>query len=144
MATPTITLDPRLYLPPEFWEREIALLARDHHTWDKVMAERVLGQAIAYLVTAMQSEAVGLGCGELVDEGVHQLILDTRIYREFCARHNKDGEFLDHVPYIDRKADGSVMRTAEAISEFGFPVDWPLWEKDAASCTPCAPGQKCH
>lgn len=136
MATPTITRDPRSYVSPEVWDREIALLVRDHHMWDTVMAERVLGQAIAYLITAMQSGTPGLGCGELVDEGVHQLILDTKIYREFCQRHY--GQFLDHIPYIKRKADGSVMRTAQAVAAFGFAVDWPLWEKDASNCTPCS------
>ncbi|MDH6113732.1 hypothetical protein P3T36_007510 [Kitasatospora sp. MAP12-15] len=142
MAAPTVTRDPHTYLSPQEWEREIQLLTRDHHDWDIVMAERVFCQAVAYLITVMQSDVVGVGCGELVDEGVHQLILDTKIYREFCDRHY--GKFLDHIPYIDRKADGTVMRTAEVIAAFGFAVDWPLWEKDAAKCSPCAPGQKCH
>jgi hypothetical protein len=82
-------------------------------------------------------------CGRIVDIAVHVFILDTRNYREFCEKYNK-GRFLDHVPEIDRKADGSVRHTAEVIAAQGFPVDWPLWEHDYTKCTPCRPGEKCH
>lgn len=134
---------PKEFVPAEVWEREITLLTRDH-PFDTVMAERLFGQAVAYLITAMEKWGQGLeiGCGRLVDIAVHTFILDTRNYREFCEQHF--GRFLEHVPEIAFKYDGSVQRTAHVIAENGFPVDWPLWEHDFAKCTPCSPGSNCH
>lgn len=135
--------DPRDFVAPEVWDRQIALLIRDH-PFDTVMAERLFGQAIAYLVTAMEKHGqhLGIGCGELIDTAVHAFILDTRNYRAFCHRHF--GRFLEHVPEIERKYDGSVERTAHVIAENGFQVDWSLWQADFAKCTPCYPGSDCH
>jgi hypothetical protein len=115
------------------------------HAFDRPRLRRALDdrRRLHGLRVEETDPAAGLGCGSLVDQGVHALILDTRIYAAFCNEHNH-GEFLHHVPYLERKADGSVMRTAQAIERAGFQVDWPLWEKNASNCTPCAPGQKCH
>lgn len=142
--TPTATRDPRSFLTPQVWDRQILLLTRDH-PWDSVMAERCFGQAVAYLITAMEKWGQGLeiGCGPLVDIAVHNFILDTVHYREFCATHF-DGKFLEHVPEIEFKYDGTVAKTARVLQENGFAVDWPLWERDALKCTPCAPGSNCH
>ncbi|WP_285731167.1 hypothetical protein [Nocardiopsis sp. ATB16-24] len=99
------------------------------------MAERCFGQAVAYLITALETRGQGLeiGCGPLVDIAVHGFILDTVNYREFCHRHF-DGSFLEHVPEIAfkyDKYDGTVERTAHIIEANGFTVDWPLWDRDA-------------
>ncbi|MBB4933400.1 hypothetical protein F4561_004220 [Lipingzhangella halophila] len=141
---PAAVRDPRAFVPPEVWDREIALLIRDH-PWDTVMAERCFDQAIAYLITAMEKHGqhLGLGCGPLIDIAVHGFILDTTNYREFCARHFNGG-FLEHTPEVEFKYDGSVMKTAHVIENNGFAVDWPLWERDGAKCTPCYPGSDCH
>lgn len=142
MTTAVATKNPKDYLSPEIWDREVTLLTRDN-PFDRVMAERILGQAIAYLITAMNHPGEPLGVGQLVDYGVHTLILDTKIYREFCHRYN-NGRFLDHIPAIERKRDGTVERTAHVIEKEGFAVDWPLWEHDFAKCSPCAPGTDPH
>ena len=144
MPTSATTRDPHTFVTPEVWERQILLLTRDH-PWDTVMAERCFDQAVAYLVTAMEKWGQGLeiGCGPLVDIAVHGFILDTVNYREFCATHF-NGKFLEHVPEIAFKYDGSVERTAHVIEANGFAVDWPLWDRDAARCTPCHPGSNCH
>lgn len=140
----TTRRDPKSFVTPDVWEREIKLLVRDN-PFDTVMAERLFGQGIAYLITAIEKhgQQLELGCGELVDAAVHAFILDTRNYREFCRQYF-NGQFLDHVPEIERKCDGSVRRTAEVIEANGFQVDWPLWEKDYSKCTPCHPGSNCH
>lgn len=136
--------DPKSFVTPEVWEREIKLLVRDY-PFDTVMANRLFEQAIAYLITAMEKhgQQLAIGCGELVDIAVHAFILDTRNYRKFCHQYF-GGQFLEHIPEIDRKYDGSVQRTAEIIEANGFRIDWPLWEKDFAKCTPCSPGSNCH
>jgi hypothetical protein len=136
----TTTRDPRSFVTPELWDRQIALLVRDNPV-ETVMAERLLGQAIAYLITAMekwgqgQGQGLELGVGELVDLAVHTLILDTRNYADFCQQWH--GEFLHHVPEIDRMADGTVERTARALEANGFGADWPLWRADFSKCSPC-------
>ncbi|MFD9461147.1 hypothetical protein [Streptomyces sp. NPDC060027] len=154
MATPTtiakdreeytVTRDPRTYVKPDVWDRQILLLMRDH-PFDKVMAERLFGQAVAYLITAMEKwdQRLEIGCGRIVDIAVHGFILDTRNYREFCEEWF-DGKFLEHIPEIAFKYDGSVERTAHVIADNGFAVDWSLWEADFSKCTPCAPGTSCH
>lgn len=148
LAQPTVQRtdwrDSRQFVSSEVWDRQIALLTRDH-PFDTVMAERLFGQAVAYLITAMEKwgQNLELGCGPLVDTAVHAFILDTVNYREFCARHF-DGRFLEHVPEIEFKYDGSVLRTAEVIEANGFAIDRPLWERDGAKCTPCHPGSNCH
>lgn len=141
--TGTKPRDPKSFIDPQIWERQIALLVRDH-PFDTVMAERLFGQAVAYLITAMEKwgENLEIGCGPLVDIAVHGFILDTRNYREFCDRHF--GRFLEHIPAIEFKHDGSVERTAHIIEANGFAIDWPLWEADFAKCTPCYPGSNCH
>ncbi|MET9794727.1 glycine-rich domain-containing protein [Nocardiopsis alba] len=139
----TVTRDPRDYVAPEVWDRQILLLTRDH-PWDTVMAERCFGQAVAYLITAMEKsgQGLGLGCGPLVDIAVHGFILDTVNYRDFCERHY--GRYLEHVPEVEFKNDGTVTRTAHVIEANGFRVDRPLWDRDAAKCSPCAHGSDCH
>ncbi|MFE7191806.1 hypothetical protein [Kitasatospora sp. NPDC057541] len=136
--------DPRAFVKPEVWDREIALLMRDH-PFDEVMATRLFGAAVSYLITAMETwgRQLELCCGRIVDIAVHVFILDTVNYREFCAEHF-DGRFLEHIPAIDFKYDGSVERTAQVIADHGFAVDWPLWEADYAKCGPCRPGENCH
>ncbi|WP_240973192.1 hypothetical protein [Nonomuraea composti] len=120
--------------------RQIKLLVRDH-PWDTVMAERCFGQAIAYLITALEKHGqhLEIGCGPLIDRAVHGFILDTRNYAAFCAKY-VNGAFLHHVPEIEFKVDGSVQKTAHVVAGNGFEVDWSLWEADIAKCTPCAPG----
>lgn len=81
--------------------------------------------------------------GRTVDIAVHVFILDTKNYREFCAA-NFDGGFLEHIPEIEFKYDGSVQRTAQILAANGSEVDWRLREPDYAKYGPCRPGANCH
>lgn len=119
----------------DLWEREVALLLRDSVAV-RSLAERILGQGIAYLITAMESPGVDMGVGKTVDVGVHQLILDTPLYFALCDEYN-GGRYKHHSPLIERRRDGTVMRTAEIIRKNGFAVDDELWEVDASDCSPC-------
>ncbi|MFJ7127538.1 hypothetical protein [Streptomyces sp. NPDC098101] len=134
---------PRDLVPAVLWDKQVGLLMRDH-PYDSVMAARVLGQGYAYLLTAMahRGEGLGLAPSTIVDVGVHTIILDTVAYAELCDTYN-DGRFLHHVPLVDVKNDGSVMKTAHLVARAGWEVDLPLWE-DAASCGPCHHGNDAH
>ncbi|MEU2264959.1 hypothetical protein ABZ568_00595 [Streptomyces olindensis] len=133
----------REVVPVALWDKQVGLLMRDY-PYDSVMAERVLGQGYAYLLTAMahRGERLGLAPSKLVDIGVHTIILDTVAYAELCEKYN-NGEFLHHVPKVDFKQDGSVMRTAHLVAADGWEVDLSLWA-DAADCSPCHPGSDSH
>ncbi|MGC0313284.1 hypothetical protein [Kitasatospora acidiphila] len=58
------------------WDREVALLLRDE-VMVRDLAERILGNAVMYVVASMEHPDVHLGVGKVVDIGVHQVILDT-------------------------------------------------------------------
>ncbi|MFJ4126511.1 glycine-rich domain-containing protein [[Kitasatospora] papulosa] len=135
---------PHGYIGDTQWAKLVGLLMRDH-PFDSVMAERVLGQAVAYLITAMENKnrGLGMGPGKIVDIGVHMVMLDTKAYFALCDRFN-GGTYLHHVPKIDMKDDGSVARTAEILAAAGWDVDQPLWAADSSACTPCRPGEDGH
>jgi hypothetical protein len=119
----------------DLWEREIALLMRDN-TMVRDMAERVLGNAVMYLVTAMERAEIHLGVGKVVDLGVHQIILDTPVYFALCKAYNA-GKYKHHAPLIERRGDGLVTRTADVLRANGFDADTELWAMDGADCSPC-------
>lgn len=117
------------------WDREIALLLRDN-TMVRNMAERILGQAMAYTMASIQNPEVHLGVGKLVDIGVHQLILDTPVWWGICRAYNK-GAYKHHAPFIARRTDGLCIRTADFLKAEGWQVDEELWAIDGATCSPC-------
>ncbi|MEW1615303.1 MULTISPECIES: hypothetical protein [unclassified Streptomyces] len=126
------------------WSKLVGLLMRDY-PFDSVMAERVLGQAVAYVITAMEHKGrrLGMGPGRIVDIGVHTIMLDTKAFFGLCEKYN-GGEYLHHVPLVEMKGDGSVARTAELLAHAGWDVDTPLWAADSSQCTPCRPGEDGH
>ncbi|MDO0933934.1 hypothetical protein QQY66_20430 [Streptomyces sp. DG2A-72] len=119
----------------DLWEREVRLLLRDSVAV-RSLAERILDQGIAYLITAMENPGVDMGPGCTVDIGVHQVILDTPVYFALCEMYN-GGRYKHHAPLVRRRRDGIVMRTAEIIRNNGFEIDMELWEVDASDCGPC-------
>ncbi|MEU2763849.1 MULTISPECIES: hypothetical protein [unclassified Streptomyces] len=117
------------------WDREIALLLRDNEMV-RDMAERILGNAVMYLITSIERPDWHLGVGKLVDKGVHQIYLDTPVLFAFFAAYN-GGEFKHHAPFIQRRRDGIVLRTADMLRANGFTPDDELWFVDGANCSPC-------
>ncbi|WP_228718438.1 hypothetical protein [Kitasatospora acidiphila] len=65
------------------WDREVALLLRDE-VMVRDLAERILGNAVMYVIASMEHPDVHLGVGKVVDIGVHQVILDTPVYFALC------------------------------------------------------------
>ncbi|MDI3389395.1 hypothetical protein QIS99_24825 [Streptomyces sp. B-S-A8] len=117
------------------WDREIALLLRDNEMV-RDMAERILGNAVMYMLTSIERPDWHLGVGKLVDKGVHQIYLDTPVLFAFFATYNS-GEFKHHAPFIQRRRDGIVLRTADMLRANGFEPDGELWAVDGAECSPC-------
>ncbi|KIZ13728.1 hypothetical protein [Streptomyces natalensis] len=117
------------------WDREVALLLRDE-VMVRDLVERILGNAVMYLTASMEHPEVHLGVGKVVDIGVHQIILDTPVYFAFCALYN-NGAYKHHAPFIQRRNDGMVLRTAAFLRSIGFHPDEELWARDGANCSPC-------
>jgi hypothetical protein len=117
------------------WDREIALLLRDH-TMVRDMAERILGNAVMYTIGCIEHPEVHLGVGKLVDIGVHQLILDTPVWWGICRLYN-GGAYKHHAPFIERRRDGLCLRTADFLKSIGFDIDEELWAIDGTDCSPC-------
>lgn len=69
------------------WDREIALLLRDEID-TRETAERILGNAVMYMLASMENPGVHIGVGKIVDKGVHQVVLDISVYFAFCGLYN--------------------------------------------------------
>lgn len=117
------------------WDREVALLLRDEVD-TRETAERILANAVMYMIASMENPDVHIGVGKIVDKGVHQVILDTPVYFAFCDLYN-GGRYKHHAPFIQRRSDGLVIRTADFLRSCGFAPDEELWAKDGANCSPC-------
>ncbi|CAM5628305.1 hypothetical protein SALBM135S_05801 [Streptomyces alboniger] len=83
----------------DLWDRETALLMRDNML-ARPWAEEILGNAVMYLITAMERPDLHIGVGKIVDLGVHQIILDTPVYFAFCDAYNgkRGGGYKHHAP----------------------------------------------
>ncbi|WP_394617394.1 glycine-rich domain-containing protein [Lentzea sp. JNUCC 0626] len=138
--------DPRTLVSLEVWARLVKLIMRDHDL-DFDLAERTLGQTLAYLVTSAENPGTTMGPTPAVDLGIHTFVLDTPRYIQFCQTYA--GTYIHHVPVLDEELDSQsaqVLRdTIEAIRNSGFQPDLELWQVtalDSSRCTQCHAG--CH
>ncbi len=113
--------------------------------FERELAERIMDQALAFLLACAVNVGAPLAPSELVDIGWHTFILDTHEYAAFCDR--VAGRFLHHVPNDDQRPAESpadvLARTCAAMRTLGFQLDDALWPRAAlGSCTGCHNG--CH
>lgn len=161
MSTTAVVRDPKAYVTPEVWERQVALLLRSPENTPE-LAEAKFGQAVAFLVTSGENPDLLLGPSEQVDEAWHSFMLDSIPYHHFTNQHF--GRYIHHVPELPETAshqsgtDGKVKhggrdpksgqplvleQTINAIKAAGFEIDAGLWGMgDAVRCNQCHAG--CH
>ncbi|MFE3945851.1 glycine-rich domain-containing protein [Streptomyces sp. NPDC059118] len=162
MSTAVVIRDPKAYVTPDAWEREVTLLLRNPEN-TRELAEAKFGQAIAYLVTCGNNPDLLMGPSKQVDEAWHSFMLDSIPYHHFTDRHF--GRYIHHVPELpgvaagvlpsaddEVKKDGRdgetggplvLERTINAIKAAGFEIDPDLWGMEsAADCNQCHAG--CH
>ncbi|MFJ7213577.1 glycine-rich domain-containing protein [Amycolatopsis sp. NPDC098790] len=113
--------------------------------FDRDLADRIMDQALAFLVACVANVGDPLAPSELVDIGWHTFLLDTGEYAAFCDR--VAGRFIHHVPNDDEAAaeapDEILARSVTAMRTLGFHLDDALWPSSAlGSCTGCHNG--CH
>jgi hypothetical protein len=162
MSTAVVIRDPKAYVTPDVWEREVALLLRNPEN-TRELAEAKFGQAIAYLVTCGENPDRLMGPSGQVDEASHSFMLDSIPYHHFTHRYF--GRYIHHVPELpgmsaevqcvsddrttwdghDPKSGGPLVleQTIEAIRAAGFEIDPDLWDMEGvADCNQCHAG--CH
>ncbi|MGW2226635.1 glycine-rich domain-containing protein [Streptomyces formicae] len=126
------------------FDRLATFLERENHV-PRDRAERVLDQALAFLWTLGQGTDAPRTPSQDVDPGWHAFLLHTEEYDTWCLE--RFGFKLHHRPATGtRSRDGfTVRRTALAIADGGFDVDWTLWRKPAACNEPacCGDGGGC-
>lgn len=91
------------------------------------LAHRIVGEALAYLVTVSRNRTKPLAPSPVVDEGWHALILHTELYARLCE---KLGGFIHHYPETveDTAYDNKVIgRTIAAMAGEGIAADPELW-----------------
>ena len=114
MSTAVVIRDPKAYVTPDVWEREVALLLRNpENTRD--LAEAKFGQAIAYLVTCGENPDLLKGPSEQVDEAWHSFMLDSIPYHHFTSRHF--GRYIHHVPVLPGAAAGVLCVTDDEVTQ---------------------------
>ncbi|MEV7599846.1 hypothetical protein AB0O91_20930 [Kitasatospora sp. NPDC089797] len=90
------------------------------------MAERIVREALAFVVTGARRPYLAMAPSRIVDEGWHAFIVHTEAYAELCTR---EGGFVHHAPGFDPdNFDPDILeQTQDAIREAGFEVDPELW-----------------
>ncbi|MFD3516598.1 glycine-rich domain-containing protein [Streptomyces sp. NPDC058657] len=161
MSTLIVVREPRAYVTPDVWEREVSLLLRSPEN-TRELAERKFGQAVAFVMTCGENPDLLMGPSKAVDEAWHSFMLDSIQYHHFTNRHF--GRYIHHVPELpgakgDTECSGGVIdadghdlktgkplvlaQTITAIKAAGFEIDADLWGmEDAADCNQCHAG--CH
>jgi hypothetical protein len=103
-------------------------------------AEKVVEQALAFLVACSLHPNDHLSPSEMVDAGWHAFLLHTREYAEFCAQIA--GRFIHHRPGDpgeDLPTREAIGATIAAMRAAGLPVDASLWVP-RAKCSQCYAG----
>jgi hypothetical protein len=134
-AQPTL-YDPETLVQAALFAKLVTRVERDAKV-DRERAERIMRQALAFLVACARNPEAPLAPSRAVDHGWHAFILHTREYADFCAR--VAGHFIHHAPEEPGgERAGAVARTemtAELMRRTGLPVEEELWPAGGASCS---------
>lgn len=127
-------------------ERLVSRIEKDEDM-PRMLAERILDQALGYLKLASIKPDGHFSPSPLVDIGWHTFILYTHEYGKFC-RDLTGGRFIHHVPTDEEgvpNLSSGPTGTMQAMREHGIIVDEPLWvHMHAGDCSNCNDGQGCQ
>jgi hypothetical protein len=124
-------------IPSALFDRLAGRVERDADV-DRPLAERIVRQALAFLVACARDTGSPLAPSRTVDAGWHAFILHTREYADFCDR--LAGRFIHHAPDeesgVDRtEAAARTVATVDVMRRIGLPVDEDLWTGHEAACS---------
>lgn len=139
--TPDELANPRTLIHPALFDRLTARIAADENI-PLSDAERVMEQALAFLVACALNPGASLSPSEQVDVGWHTFLTYTRDYTEFCRRVAH--RYIHHVPAGTPGAAigdpaAAVGATVEAMRAAGLPVIADLWIP-RSECSQCHQG----
>lgn len=122
-------------------------IARENNI-DRVLAGKMLDQAVIFTKVAGDNPGMGLSPSEKIDKAWYAFILYTPDYTAFCQRVCRS--YVHHTPNDNPMAPATAMdgspiltptQTAELIRDLGYNVIWELWPTEAkANCTNCYSG----
>jgi hypothetical protein len=134
-AQPTLCT-PETLIPATLFAKLVARVERDAKV-DRDRAERIMRQALAFLLACARNPETPLAPSREVDHGWHAFILHTREYADFCSR--VAGHFIHHAPEdpgADRaRAAARTEMTAEVMRRTGLAVDDELWAVGQGACS---------
>lgn len=134
------------FLDPQLWERLVKRIMKDEDI-QRPLAERIMNQALAFLLLSAREPDGTFSPSPLVDIGWHTFILYTKPYADFCDKVS--GRFIHHAPSdVDgvEYGTGNIARTVAALETHGFAVDAPLWANTGQDCSnegDCSSGDGC-
>jgi hypothetical protein len=137
-APPSATIPRELIASGLFSKLTDRVAAVDGH--DPDTAERIVEQALAFLVACARYPDGNLSPSEMVDTGWHAFILHTANYAEFCEQ--VAGRFIHHRPNGPGAAASeqqAVGVTIAAMRNLGLQVD-PDLRVPRAECSQCYQG----
>jgi hypothetical protein len=141
-----VHLDYKGVLDHQLWERLVRRVIKDEDL-QRPLAERIMNQALAFLLLCASEPDGKFAPSPLVDIGWHTFILYTKPYADFCDKVS--GRFIHHAPSdVDGVDYGSanIARTVTALQTHGFIVDQPLWtdhRQDCGESGDCTSGDGC-
>ncbi|MFE9410945.1 glycine-rich domain-containing protein [Streptomyces sp. NPDC006704] len=119
--------DARALLTPQGFKDVAATVCDNNPGMSEATAERIVTEALKFVVAAAQFPTVSIQPSKVVDEGWHALILHTRLYAKLCKGL---GHFVNHVPERpgpERHDPHTLTRTVALIEQAGYHVDAELW-----------------
>jgi hypothetical protein len=131
----------------QLWERLVRRVIKAEDIY-RPLAERIVNQALAFLLLCAREPDGTFSPSPLVDIGWHTFILYTKPYADFCDKVG--ARFIHHAPSdvdgVDYGA-GNIARTVMALQAHGFIVDEPLWADGRHDCSndgDCTSGDGCQ
>ena len=131
----------------QLWERLVKRVINDEEV-QRPLAERIVNQALAFLLLCAREPDEKFSPSPLVDIGWHTFILYTKPYADFCDKVGT--RFIHHAPSDADGVDygtGNIARTVTALRTHGFIVDEPLWADSRQNCSDdgdCTSGDGCE
>jgi hypothetical protein len=137
-AATSVRFCPRELITPGLFDKLTHRVMTDDGQ-ERDTAERIVEQALAFLVACARYPDRHLSPSEVVDAGWHAFIICTADYAEFCDR--VAGRFIHHRPNGpgDAGSGQAIGVTVAAMRDAGLSVDPGLWVP-RAGCSQCYQG----
>lgn len=130
----------RMLITPAAFAGVIATVQDNNEGMAADVAERIVDEALKFVVACAAFPGEHLRPSRVVDEGWHALILHTTVYAGLCRSLHR---FVHHVPErpdLTRHDPGALKRTMDRIVDAGYEVDLRMWLAPDDRTIPVAAG----